>query len=293
MPAWQNYLQPATVAEALQQLQSAPGPAKAIAGGTDLLLDIQQRRHPPVDTLVDLSSISEMRETRLDGEAICLGAAVTHYEIINNPLLIRHAPCLVEACGVIGGPQVRNVATIGGNVAHGLPAGDGTIALLALDAQVEIAGPGGRRWLPIEELFVAPGCTLLQERSELLVSFRLPLAAAGESSAFHRVMRPQGVAIAILNMAAWLRASGDGTIADIRLAAGPAGPRPFRPRRTEAFLRGRRPDGETIASAACELAAEASLRTSPHRATAEYRQQLLPILLGRVLEPAFARAMEL
>ena len=240
MPTWQTYLQPTSLAEALQCLQAAPGRTKIIAGGSDLLIDIQQGRHPPVETLVDVTGIPELRALRVEDNHLFLGAALTHYEIVSSPLLRQHASALVEASALIGGPQVRNLATIGGNVAHGLPAGDGTIALLALDAQAQLAGPQGVRWLPLEELFLGPGHTILSAGQELLLGFRLPLLRPGEGSAFWRVMRPQGVAIAILNMGAWLRVdSATGLVEDIRLAAGPAGPKPFRARRTEAVLRDR------------------------------------------------------
>jgi CO/xanthine dehydrogenase FAD-binding subunit len=287
MPIWHNYLQPATLREALDAFGSVPG-AKIIAGGSDLLIDIQQGRHPPVGTLIDVTCVPELRELSLEDDHLFLGAALTHYEIVSSPLLQWHAPALVAASGLIGGPQVRNLATIGGNVAHGLPAGDGTIALLALDARAQLAGPEGMRELPIEELFLGPGHTILAATRELLVGFRLPLRRPGESSAFWRVMRPQGVAIAILNMGAWLRVDGGGTVSEIRLAAGPAGPRPFRARRTEDILRGRPLarllDEETMAQAAEAFLAEATLRASPHRSTAEYRRHLAPIVLREVLE---------
>lgn len=293
MATWQHYLQPTSLAEALQCLQSAPGRAKIIAGGSDLLIDIQQGRHPPVDTLVDVTGIPELRALRVEDDHLFLGAALTHFEILSSPLLQHHARALVQASALIGGPQVRNLATIGGNVAHGLPAGDGTIALLALDAQAQIAGPQGVRWLPLEQLFLGPGQTILSAGQDLLLGFRLPLLGPGEASAFWRVMRPQGVAIAILNMGLWLRLGNPaGCVEDIRLAAGPAGPTPFRARRTEAILRGRPLerllDAETIALAAEEFLAEARLRTSPHRATAEYRRRLAPVILRQVLENARA-----
>jgi CO/xanthine dehydrogenase FAD-binding subunit len=294
MPIWQHYLQPTSLAEALQALQAAPGRAKIIAGGSDLLIDLQQGRHPPVETLVDVTGIPELRALRVEDDHVFLGAAVTHFEIMSSPLLQQHARVLVEAAGLIGGPQVRNLATIGGNVAHGLPAGDGTIALLALDAQAQIAGPQGVRWLPLEGLFLGPGRTIFSAGHDLLLGFRLPLLGPGESSAFWRVMRPQGVAIAILNMGAWLRVNeSTGCVEDIRLAAGPAGPTPFRARRTEAVLRGRPLerllDAETIALAAEEFLAEARLRASAHRSSAEYRRHLAPVILRQVLENACAR----
>ena len=124
--------------EAIDTLSIADRSTAVIAGGTDLLLDIQQGRHPQPDILLDVSEIEEMRHIHLDGDLIYLGGAVTHNEIVRSELLVEHAQCVVEGCGLIGGPQVRNVATIGGNVAHALPAGDGTISLLALDAEVKI-----------------------------------------------------------------------------------------------------------------------------------------------------------
>ncbi len=304
MPIWQNYLQPTSLAEALQALAAAPGRAEIIAGGSDLLIDIQQGRHPAVDTLVDVTAVPELRALHLEDDHLFLGAALTHHEIVTSPLLQQHARALVEACALIGGPQVRNLATIGGNVAHGLPAGDGTIALLALDAQAQVAGPQGTRWLPLEALFTGPGQTILRHQ-EVLVGFRLQRSGPGESSAFWRVMRPQGVAIAILNMGAWLRLSApiagslagatggrSGIVDDLRLAAGPAGPAPFRARRTEAALRGRALaellDEGTLGRAAESFLAEASLRTSPHRASAGYRRHLVPVVLREVLERACA-----
>ncbi|HMK09870.1 MAG TPA: FAD binding domain-containing protein, partial [Anaerolineales bacterium] len=228
MTDWQTYLQPHRVEEALAALDRAGGQARLVAGGTDLLLDIQQGRHPPVDVLVDVSGIEEMRAVEIgDGFAV-IGAAVPHAVILEHSVLRRRATALTEACGLIGGPQVRIVATLGGNVAHALPAADGTIALLALDAQAELASLGKREWQPLAALFAGPGRTTFDRSRQVLVRFRVPLAGPAEASAFQRVMRPQGVAIAILNMGCWLRLVPDGRIESIRLACGPSGPTPRR-----------------------------------------------------------------
>jgi carbon-monoxide dehydrogenase medium subunit len=185
---------------------------------------------------------------------------------------------------------VRNVATIGGNVAHALPAGDGTISLLAMDAQAQLGSLAGRRWLPIMQLFEGPGKTTFNREEEILVGFRFPLIGKREGSAFNRVMRPQGVAIAIQNMAAWLSLGDHDQVEKIRISIGPAGPRPFRANNTEAFLCGKTLDEDMIKQAAQVLQKEVSLRTSPHRATAEYRMLLIPVLLKRVLSAALDRA---
>ena len=172
MSLFQEYLKPVTVEEAFDCLANASGSVAVIAGGTDLLLDIRQGRHARVDQLVDVSGISEMQEITLDDDYIHLGAAVTHKQVITNPLLQEHAQCVVEGCGLIGGPQVRNVATIGGNVAHALPAGDGTISLLVLDTEVRIASSEGIKCQPLIEIFTGPGKVTFDRETELLVGFR-------------------------------------------------------------------------------------------------------------------------
>jgi carbon-monoxide dehydrogenase medium subunit len=291
MAYWQEYVQPRTVDAALEALREAPGEARLIAGGTDFLLDLQQGRHPPLRRLVDITSIGEMRRLDIDGDIARIGAAVPHRQIVEHPILAERAACLTRACSLIGGPQVRNVATLGGNVAHALPAGDGTIALLALDAEAEIATLDGRRWVAMEDLFTGPGTTSFDRSAEVLVAFRFRLAGAGEASAFERIMRPQGVAIAILNLACWLRVDDAGTVTSARVALGPGGPTPFRATRTESLLTGHRVDEGILAGLAESLLQEASLRSSAHRATHEYRQHLVPTLLKRTLLPAYDAAV--
>jgi CO/xanthine dehydrogenase FAD-binding subunit len=290
MSIFQEYYQPQTVSDAVDKLAGAAGSAAVIAGGTDLLLDIRQGRHDPVDVMIDVSGIPEMSQIRMEGDQVYLGAAVTHKQIITSPILKEHAQCVVEGCGLIGGPQVRNVATIGGNVAHALPAGDGIISLLALDTEVALTSPDGTSWLPLAEIFAGPGKVTFDRSRVLVTGFRFPVRGVGEGSAFTRVMRPQGVAIAILNMSAWVRLRCDGGLEQVRIACGPAGPKPFRAVKTEEFLSGKSLDPEVMTDAANLLDGEVSLRTSKHRATEQYRHQLLPLLLKEVLDSAVQRA---
>jgi len=130
MNLWQNYLRPRTLAEAMDTFSSAPRPLVPIAGGTDLLIDLAQGRHSPVHTLVDVTEIEELLALEIRADTLFVGASVPVNRIVLDPLAVAHAQALVEACELIAGPQVRNVATLGGNVAHALPAADGTIALL-------------------------------------------------------------------------------------------------------------------------------------------------------------------
>lgn len=289
MTIWKTYHLARSVNDALDALASAQGPARLISGGTDLLLDLQQGRHPPVHTLVDVTAVPEMTLLEVRGGELFVGAAVPLNRIVRSPLVLEHAQALNEACDLIGGPQVRNSATLGGNVAHALPAADGTIALLAQGAEAEIASLDGCRRVPVIDLFLGPGRSALQPQGELLLGFYLPLRRPHQASAFRRIMRPQGVALPIINMAAWVQRKDD-RLEDLRLSVGPAGPTPQRLYAAEDSLRGRRPTEASMAAAVEALLANARFRTSPQRATMQYRRQLACGLLEETLAAAFERA---
>lgn len=285
MSLWQKYHIAADLNDALQALEGAAGPARLIAGGTDLLLDLRQGRCLAVHTLVDITRCAELTCLEVRKERLFIGAAVPLRELTASPLVQTHARALWEACGLIAGPQVRNIATLGGNVAHALPAGDGSIALLALRASAEIANRNGRREVSLESLFLGPGRSALHPEQDILVGFYLPLSRPGQASAFRRVMRPQGVALPILNMAVWLDVQGD-CIADLTLAVGPAGATPCRARSLEAWLRGTTLSEIDFDEATAILVESVHFRTSPRRASADYRRYLVGVLLRETLEAA-------
>ncbi len=289
MSTWTKYVVAQSIGEALEALATAPGPACPIAGGTDLLLDLQQGRHSPQHTLVDLTQIPELNRLELTGNSIYIGAAVPMRAITQSPLICEHAPALSEACGLVGGPQVRNTATLGGNVAHALPAADGMIALCAMDAQAEIASTEGRRSQPILSLFKGPGVSTLDLRREIIVGFRFQARQPGQASAFGRVMRPQGVALPIINLAAWLERECD-RVREIRIAVGPSGPVPQRAADLEACLRGQEYTSAALARAIESIPTSLRFRSSPQRASAAYRYQLCEVLLDEVIGTAWERA---
>jgi xanthine dehydrogenase FAD-binding subunit len=289
MNLWQEYLRPTNLSQALQAFAEAPRPILPIAGGTDLLLDLEQGRHSPVHTLLDVTSIAEMTVLEVRGEELFVGAAVSVNRVALDPLTLTHAQALIEACNLIAGPQVRNVATLGGNVAHALPAADGTIGLLALDAQAEIAGPAGMRRGPFGELFLGPGKSVLKHGEELLVGFYLPLRKDHQASCFKRIMRPQGVALPILNCAVWLEREND-AIRDVHIAVGPGGGTPFRATQAEDSLRGQPFNSKSFESAMEALLAQAKFRTSARRASSDYRRHIVSGLFRDVIETAWQRA---
>ena len=149
MAYWKQYHTPATIEEAINLLAQYDGQAQVVGGGTDLILDMQQGHHPPVEALIDATKIAGLNLIIEESGYLVIGAGVTHTQIVADERLVRHGTCLVESCGVIGGPQVRNVGTLAGNVAHALPAGDGTISLLALGGELQIASPDGLDWAPM------------------------------------------------------------------------------------------------------------------------------------------------
>lgn len=292
MPTYHNYLIPTSIADVLRVLSEyAPGSACLVAGGTDLLIDLRQGRHCVVEALVDVNHIPELQRFEVEGERLYIGAAVPLNEVTHSPLVIRYAQALSEATGLIGGPQVRNTATLGGNVAHALPAGDGTIALLSLGAEADIASPEGVRRVPLRQLYAGPGKSTLEAHREFLVGFSIPLCKPGQASSFKRVMRPQGVALPILNLSAWLEREDD-TIADVRIAVGPAGSTPQCGTDAEQVLRGKVFSEELIEQALEALLASITLRTSTLRGTKEYRMHLTGVLLRDVLQCAWERSVE-
>jgi carbon-monoxide dehydrogenase medium subunit len=289
MNLWQEYLRPTNLSQAIKAFAEASGPILPVAGGTDLLLDLEQGRHAPVHTLLDVTSIAEMTALEVRGDELFIGGAIPVNRIVLDPLVVAHAQALTEACNLIAGPQVRNVATLGGNVAHALPAADGTIALLALNAQAQVAGLTGTRRLPFKELFLGPGKSSLKHGEELLVGFHLPLCQKGQASCFKRIMRPQGVALPIINLAIWLERA-EGVIRQIRIAVGPGGPTPWNGTEAEKALTGKQLNNETLNTALEALLAQVGFRSSARRASADYRRHIVTGLFQDVLQNAWKRA---
>lgn len=289
MKLWNHYHTPNTIDEALDLLTRYAGQAKIIAGGTDLLVDMRADLHPPHEALVDITRIPDMGAITRDGDTITVGAGVTHTRIVKAAELRANATCLVESCGVIGGPQVRNVGTLGGNVAHALPAGDGTTSLVALDAEAEVIKDGIRQWLPIRDLFLGAGQSLLDSSRDLLIRLRFKAAGSGQATAFARIMRPQGVALPVLGCAVWVSVA-EGKFSDARVCIAPSAPTPSRAEQVEAALIGATVGGESIDAAIRAARTSLKLRTSKYRATADYRYEMVAVLLRRTLTKAVERA---
>lgn len=268
------------------------GQARIVAGGTDLLVDARaDEHHAPFEALVDITHIPDLARIHEVGGYFYIGAGVTHTQIVKSAALAAQATCLVESCGVVGGPQVRNVGTLGGNVAHALPAADGTTSLVALAAEVEVIHDGERKWLPIGDLFTGPGESILKQGRDLLLCFRFAPCPAREATAFKRIMRPQGVALPIMGCAVWVRLDESLSVYEsARISIAPVAPTPVRVTELETAMMGMLATNDTI-NRMIELAQKVlKPRTSKYRATADYRYEMIGVLLRRTLTLAVERA---
>ncbi|MBN1661814.1 MAG: FAD binding domain-containing protein [Anaerolineae bacterium] len=280
---------PDTVEKALEILERYEGKAQLIAGGTDLVIELQEGKHA-VDCLVDVTRIPGLGTIKEWDGWIVLGANVTFRQIKESPLLVDRARALAEAAGTVGALQIQTVATLAGNVVSALPAADGSVALVALDAEVAIADRDGRTWRPVQDLFLGPGLSAIDPRHQMITGFRLPLAPGRHGSAWERIGRRRTLVLPILNCAATVTLGNGDEITQAHVALGPVAPVPFRALQTEAFLAGQPATDATFQRAGEIAAGESQPRTSLLRASREYRLQVIPVLVRNALARATAQA---
>jgi len=264
--------------------------AHIIAGGSDVLIEIREGRLAGC-TLVSIQKLDELRGVSMDSNgALRIGALTSMSHIVNDPLIKKHFGVLAEAAETVGGPQLRNIATVGGNVCNGVTSADTASTLMAWDAVMEYLGPGGKRMVPIREHYVAAGKTALAH-DELLTSIIIPRESY-ENCFGHYIkyaMR-EALDIATLGCSANLRLSKDRTVIEkMRLAYGVAGPVPMRAPSAEAAASGKPVSAETINAAAKAALGDINPRTS-WRAAKEFRLQLAEELARRALRESVARA---
>ncbi|MBI5367009.1 MAG: FAD binding domain-containing protein [Planctomycetes bacterium] len=270
---------PDTLRDLLALLAAAEGPRYCLAGGTELVA--RQQAGLIGDSLwADIGAIPDFRGIRKDGEDLWIGAATTHSEVVESPLLGGFAPALVEACAAIGSPQVRNQGTIGGNVACGSADADAVCALLTLDAEVELAARRERRRLPLADFATGPEITV-RRPEEVVLGVRFP-ARKHLRGAYRRVAPRNGAtrAKAAVAVSAVLR---EGEIEHVRVALGGVGPRVLRALGTEKRLL-RDPWSAATLARAMETAVAEARPLDDLRSSADYRRRMCGILLKRALD---------
>lgn len=283
-----DYLEPHSLDEALQMLAAHGARARLVAGSTDFLVRWRTGAWRP-DTVVCMQHVPGLDGISFnDDDGLSLGALVTVQDIEQNEIVRSRYPALVAGAAAFAGVQVRNLATVVGNICNASPAGDTLPALLAYDTQCRIVGTGGERWLPLDEVFVGPGQTALAA-GEIMTELRLP-APAPDTGGLYIKHSPRGAMdISAVGVASVVSLAADGTCAGVRIALGAVAPIPMRAYGAEGRLVGQQPDEANIAEAA-RIAAQASSPIADVRSGAEYRREMVRVLTERTLQHAVATA---
>ena len=283
-----EYLMPATVDEAISLLVSHGERARYISGGTDVMVKVKEGKiHPHY--LVSLRRLQGLdRIAYRDGE-LRIGATVTHRMLELSPVIKKHFPILIDAVTHIGSVQIRNVATIGGNIVNAVPSADGAIPLITLGSRIRIRGPKGERSMALEDLFIGPGQTLL-ETGEILLEFVIPPHPPGTGAAYVKHTRREAMELPLLGVAVLISLAEDMvTCTGARIGLGVLAPTPMRAKNAETFLKGRELTEEVLKRAGKAAAEECKARDSI-RGEAWYRRDMVEVLVPRMARLAMERA---
>lgn len=281
MPAF-DYRRPATLAEALAAL--APGvPVRdqVYSGGTDLLAKLKSRAVKAPPAVIDLKGIPGLAKVDFDPvRGLAIGANAAIRDVARHPTVVARYGALAQGAALIASNQLQHRGTIVGNICNAVPSADSAPALLVHDTMVVCVSAAGERVLPIADFFVDAGVTALGA-AELVTALRLAVPAAGERSAYLKLAPRGRMDLAVVGVAASLVVE-HGVVRRARIALGSAAPVPMRALRAEAALVGRRLDAALIDHVASIAAADARTRSS-HRASADYRREMLEVLVARAL----------
>jgi carbon-monoxide dehydrogenase medium subunit len=278
---WRNVLRPTTVREALETLAVQGAAARVVAGGTDVLVELQ-RGVGPTETLIDISALRALKYVRREGDEIAIGGLATHNDLLAAPFARGAALPLAQACIEVGAPQIRARATIAGNLVTASPANDTIAPLLALDARVTLLSKAGERTIPLDVFFT--GFRGTQARpDELIGEIRFRALAAERRGIFLKLGLRRAQAISVIDVALVVAFAADGTVADARIALGCLAPTVVRAISAERALLGARLDAATCALAGT-LACEDAAPIDDLRGSAAYRRTTLAALIAQGLE---------
>jgi carbon-monoxide dehydrogenase medium subunit len=284
-----DYVRASSVDQVVSLLSQNGDQARVLAGGTDLLVALREGRRQ-AKVVIDVKSLPEANELSYSPQTgLRLGAAVPCHRIYDHPDVVAHYPALLDSATLIGGVGIQGRASIGGNLCNASPAADSTPNLIAHSAVCVIAGPNGRREVPVESFCTAPGRTVLQD-GEFLVYIQLPPTAKGFGAAYQRFIPRNEMDIAVVGAGASVTLDESRSrIQSARVSLGAVAPIPlFVPEAGES-LAGQPISAEAIDRAA-RLAQAAARPISDMRGTADYRKHLCAVLTRRTLEQAIARA---
>jgi len=282
-----QYLYPESLDETLTFLEMGKGKARILAGGTDLMTDIRKGSLRP-ETIIDITHVAELGQIEIKPGFLTIGPAVSFAVIKSHPFLKDHVAVLSQAAASIGAGGIQQTATLAGNIVQAMPAADGAVAALALEAQALVCSPQEKQWIPIHELYQGPGKSAVDPTKELISAIRFPIPQSGEKwgTAWQRIGRRAALILPIMNCAVKIHfdnSGGDSSISKALIALGPAGAVPFTAVKAAHYLIGREPDQKTFTRAGRLAGEEAQPRSSPLRASKEYRQKIIPVLVRDAL----------
>jgi carbon-monoxide dehydrogenase medium subunit len=283
------YRAPISIDQAIALLAKEGQRARPLAGGTDLLVQLRHRQKE-LDLVVDLKNIPELTHISYHPESgLAIGAALSCACVCEHRDVQNHYPGLIDAASMIGGPAIRERATLGGNLCNAAPSGDTIPALIVLGATCSIAGPRGARTVPVAAFCTGPGQTVLAP-DEILVSVHVPPPQPRSASCYLRFIPRGEMDIAVAGAGAWVALSEDGArIADARIALAAVAPTPLVLEEAAAALVGKAPSEEAFAETA-RLARQVARPITDVRGTAAQRRHLAGVLTARALRRAAQRA---
>ena len=281
-----EYIRVSELDEALRLL-SRKEDVKVLAGGTDLVVDMKIGRYRP-KTVIDISGIKDLRYIVDEGDKVRIGALTRMQDIVESPVIREKLPVLAEAVSMLGSWQIRNMATVGGNLCNASPAADSAPPLLVHEARIKLASIEGTREIPITEFFVGPRKTAMY-KTELLQEVIVPYDADfAKSYSYVKLGRRNAFTLSVVAVATVLKVR-DGVFEDVRIALNAVAPTPVRARSVESFLKGREVGSEAIEKAS-ELVLNDISPISDVRASAEYRKHASKILVKDTLLKALEKA---
>jgi len=285
-----TYFLPESLPEALELLERFQGKARVLAGGTDIIPELR-RRDIEAETLVDISRLPGLNTIIQVGEEIRLGALVTHARAAVSPLIREKAGLLADGAAAVGSPQIRNIATVAGNLISARPAADTSIPLLALQASVILASKTGERMVPLADFFLSLGKTVLDGAREILTSIRFKGLKEHQGGSYIRLSKRKALTLPMLVAAAVVKVDPEKKcFAEAAVALGPVAPTPYRARSSEARLTGAALTREVIREAAAAAVQECSPRDSLLRGSCDYRQEMIQVLVRRSIQRALDQA---
>lgn len=280
---WNKYYCVSSIEDALRILNENPGKTKLIAGGTDVILELEKGLHPANEILVDISRVEGLDQIDLDEETslVHIGPMVTHNHCVNSRIIREYAPLLAEACYSIGSPQIRNRGTVVGNLVTASPANDTISPLMALDARLTLQSTDGERVIPLKEFYTGVRKTILKP-GEIVKGLSFEALSSNEKSTFTKYALRKAQAISLVNASIILKLEG-AHISRCSITLGAVSPVIMHSNKAELFLDGKELSEENILQAA-ELVKEDISPISDIRSSADYRDRIASILVKRGLE---------